>query len=186
MRYRPNKCKKLINEVKNVNKVNTGNDAAGHSNLNCMLVNARSLTRSTIDNLLNILFVDEKIDVCCITETWLKPGDQALLADIKLRGYEIVSSPRSGNKRGGGIAFLCKNYYKFKQIKTNKYFLFELLEVVFSCKSTLIRFSTIYRTGNLNIQQRSDFLNELNNTNIMTSIVLHIIIFRIVMDVKIV
>ena len=41
-----------MNEVKNVNKVNAGNDAAGHSNLNCMLVNARSLTRSTIDNLL--------------------------------------------------------------------------------------------------------------------------------------
>ena len=63
--------------------------------LNCMLVNARSLNTRTVDNLLNILFVHEKIDVCCITETWLKPGDQAVLAKIKLRGYEIISSHRA-------------------------------------------------------------------------------------------
>ena len=52
-----------------------------------MLVNARSLNTKTVVNLLTILFVDEKIDACCITETWLKPGHQAVLADIKLRGY---------------------------------------------------------------------------------------------------
>ena len=60
-----------------------------------MLVNSRSLNTRTADNLLNILFVVENIDICCITETWLKPGDQAILADIKLRGYEIISSPRA-------------------------------------------------------------------------------------------
>jgi len=88
----------------------------------CMLVNARSLDTRTVNNLLNILFVDEKIDVCCITETWLKPGDQSVLADIKLRGYEIISSPRAKNKKGGeGVAFLCKNYYKYKERKSSKF-----------------------------------------------------------------
>ena len=128
-----------------------------------MLVNARSLNKQTIDNLFNILFIDEKIDVCCITETWLKPTDQALLADIKLRGYEIVSSPRANNKRGGGIAFLCKSLYIFNEIKTSRYKFFELLEVIFKCKNTCVRFSTIYRTGNLNIFQRTLFLNELGD-----------------------
>ena len=86
-----------------------------------MLVNARSLNTRTVDNLLNILFVDEKIDVCCITETWLKPGDQAVLADIKLRGYEIISSPRARNKKGG-LAFICKNDYKYKETKSRNFF----------------------------------------------------------------
>ena len=71
-----------------------------------------SLNTRTVDNLLNTLFVDEKINVCCITETWLKPGDQALLAEIKLRGYEIISSLRARNKQGEGVAFLCKNDFK--------------------------------------------------------------------------
>ena len=44
-----------------------------------MLLNGRSLNFGTADNL---LFVDEKLDDCCITETWLKPGDQAVLADL--------------------------------------------------------------------------------------------------------
>ena len=48
--------------------------------------------------------------VCCIIETLLKPGHQAVLADIKLRGYETISSPRPQNKKGGGgVVFLCKN-----------------------------------------------------------------------------
>ena len=128
-----------------------------------MLVNARSLTNNTIDNLINILLKDEDIDVCCVTETWLKPGDQAILADINLRGYEIVSSPRE-DKRGGGIAFLCKSSCKYKEVKTHRYIFFELLEVIFNCKNNNnIRFSTIYRTGYLNIQQREHFLNELSD-----------------------
>ena len=51
-----------------------------------MLVNASSLNTTAVDNLLNNLFVDEKIDVFCITETWLKPGGQAALANTKLKG----------------------------------------------------------------------------------------------------
>ena len=91
-----------IDKLPNNNKTaSKSGDAACTSKLNCMLVNARSLNRQTVDDLLNIIFVDEKIDICSITETWLKPGDQAVLADIKLRGYEIISSPRANNKRGG-------------------------------------------------------------------------------------
>ena len=127
-----------------------------------MLVNARSLTNDTIDNLINILFKEEDVDVCCITETWLRPDDQAVIADIRLRGYDIISSPRKCRK-GGGLAFLCKNLYRFKQAQTNTYTLFELLEVAFNCKSTKVTFSTIYRTGYLNMQQRPQFLTELND-----------------------
>ena len=59
-----------------------------------MLINARSLNKETTDNLLNILFIDHNVDLCCITETWLKHDDQPVIADIKFRGYEITSFPR--------------------------------------------------------------------------------------------
>ena len=128
-----------------------------------MLINARSLTTLTVDNLFNIILHDEQIQVCCITETWLKPSNQAILADIKLRGYNIISSPRAGTKRGGGVAFLCENKYISRAIKTVKYTYFELLEVIFECKNLIIRFSTIYRTGTLNIIERAEFLDELDD-----------------------
>ena len=77
-------------------------------------------------------------------------------------GYEINSSPRARNKKGGGVTFLCKNDYKYKEIKSSKFIFFEILEVVFFCKNKVVRFSTIYRTGNLSKLDRSTFLIELN------------------------
>ena len=92
---------------------------------------------------MNILFVDEKIDVFLITETWLKPRDQAVLADIKLRGYEMIGSPSAKSKKGEEEAFLCKIYYKYEQIKSFfEFVFFEILEV-FLCKNIVDRFSTI-------------------------------------------
>ena len=63
--------------------------------LNCMQIIARSLNTRISDNLLNILFIVENIDVCCITEIWSKSGDRAVLANSKYRGYEITSSHRA-------------------------------------------------------------------------------------------
>ena len=48
-----------------------------------------------------MLFVDENINVYCITETWFKPEGQAGLAIIKLRRYEIISSNRAKNDKEG-------------------------------------------------------------------------------------
>jgi len=70
-----------------------------------MLVNARSPNTRTIDKLLNIFFVDEKTGVSCKTKNSFKPGFQVILADIKLTGYEIISSPRAKNKKGGTSSF---------------------------------------------------------------------------------
>ena len=46
----------------------------------------------------------------CLLHNWdlVKSGDQAVLADIKLRGYEIISSPKAKNKNREEVAFLCK------------------------------------------------------------------------------
>ena len=50
---------------------------------------------------------------CLLHKSFLvKTRGQAVLADIKLRGYEIISSLRARNKKGEGVAFLCKNDFK--------------------------------------------------------------------------
>ncbi len=64
--------------------------------------NARSLCNKTCGVL--ELLKDNSIDICCVTETWLRIKDSAIFAEIHDHGYDIFSAPRRG--RGGGVAFL--------------------------------------------------------------------------------
>ena len=51
---------------------------------------------------------DEKIDMCAITETWLKLDDIIHPKEIAPPGYDIISKPRSDGRVGGGVALVYK------------------------------------------------------------------------------
>ena len=68
-----------------------------------MLINTRSLNNKIYK--LTELLIEQKIDVCCVTETWLKGECGPVLANLKREGFEVVSCPRL-NKKGGGLAFI--------------------------------------------------------------------------------
>ena len=46
---------------------------------------------------------DEGINLCAVTETWLKPDDMLLPREITPPGYDILSQPRSDGRQGGGL-----------------------------------------------------------------------------------
>ena len=50
---------------------------------------------------------DLDLDICAITETWLKEDDEIGKAALKPEGYEILSSPHL-TRSGGGIAVIYK------------------------------------------------------------------------------
>ena len=54
---------------------------------------------------------DLDLDICAITETWLKENDEIGKAALKPEGYEILSSP-CPIRSGGGIAVIDKEYLK--------------------------------------------------------------------------
>ena len=62
--------------------------------MKCGLVNARSLRNKTVE--LCELIRGEYLAICCVTETWLKASDSAILAQINELNYEIISCPRKG------------------------------------------------------------------------------------------
>ena len=126
-----------------------------------MLINTRSINNKAYQ--LTELLLDQKIDVCCVTETWLREGCGPIIADIKREGYNVISCPRQ-NKKGGGTAFLCKlDKCKAKKIIRSDFKTFELLEVLLNGVSFNIRFSIIYRTGYLNVNDKLQFLKEMND-----------------------
>jgi exonuclease III len=70
-------------------------------NLKVACFNTRSLCNKTCGVL--ELLKDNAVDICCVTESWLKSKDSAIFAEIHDHGYDIFSAPRRG--RGGGVAF---------------------------------------------------------------------------------
>ena len=70
---------------------------------------------------------DLDINICAITETWLKEGDEIGKVALKPEGYEIFSSPCSV-RLGGGIAIIYKedlqitksHEYKFGTCKMHR------------------------------------------------------------------
>ena len=118
---------------------------------------------------------DKLVDICAVTETWLKQGDAAKHVEIKDYGYDILSLPRKG--RGGGVAFLFdpQRVSPIKN-KTNYYSSFEVLECVIKTKNDLLRLCVVYRSTqvatkasylqtrtSLFFEQFNDYLDDVQN-----------------------
>ena len=59
---------------------------------------------------------DEEIDLCAVTETWLKPDDMVPPREITPPGYDILSQPSSDGRQGGGFALVYNSLLKIHNI----------------------------------------------------------------------
>ena len=120
-------------------------------NLKLACFNTRSLCNKTCGVL--ELLKDNSVDICCITESWLKSKDSAIFAEIHDHGFEIFSAPRRG--RGGGVAFLF-DPARLKPIRNNttKFSSFEVLECLIKTSSQLIRLCVVYRSTQISCKER--------------------------------
>ena len=82
-------------------------------------INARSVCNKSLE--LQTYITWRSIDLCAITETWLRPDDQVSLAAITPSGYKALSKPRLEG-RGGGIALIYKKCITIKEININTEF----------------------------------------------------------------
>ena len=65
----------------------------------CLLINIRSVNNKIYK--LTELLLEQSVDICCMTETWLREHSEPAIADLKREGYNVINVPRK-NKRGGG------------------------------------------------------------------------------------
>ncbi|PIK49357.1 hypothetical protein BSL78_13780 [Apostichopus japonicus] len=88
--------------------------------------------------------MDNALDACVITETWLKGDerDEVILAELKPPGYHVKHVPRKG--RGGGIAVMHRDSILSVPNTSNSYQSFECLECVMQTTPP-VRLVTIYR-----------------------------------------
>lgn len=71
------------------------------------LVNARSLGNKTF--ILNDFIGTNKLDVFCISETWLKVEDSSPISELLPEGYLFINSPHPSGRGGGLMTIQNKN-----------------------------------------------------------------------------
>ena len=77
-----------------------------------------------------------------MSETWLRSGDSAKIAEFRNLGYNIHSSPRAG--RGGRVAIIFKDSLEVKRNNVKRYKTFEVIEGTYRANGDMLRFCYIY------------------------------------------
>ena len=123
------------------------------------MFNSRSLCNKTA-GVFEIL-QDKSIDVCFLSETWLRKNDSAKLAEIKDYGFDILHQSRPG--KGGGVAVAFKRTLNIQRCKFQSYKSFEHIECVLdSSSSGHLRLVSIYRSCTARLSNLKNFLEEFD------------------------
>ena len=130
--------------------------------------------------------VDQNIDVCAITETWIKKDDINMITkEIPPHGYHILSQPCMDGRSGGGLGMVYKDYITISSSKmTKNHNTMEYMRYSLRIKQTSIDICVIYRfpcTGVI------DFCSELaseieESINLTSNRYVYIGDFKIHMD----
>ena len=105
--------------------------------------NARSICNKTTAVL--ELLMQQNIDICFVTETWMKRNDTVKMAEIHERGFEMFNDPRKGSGGGAGFIFNLKTVHLIKN-DVKKYSSFQVLESILQTSTETLRLCVIYRS----------------------------------------
>ena len=105
-------------------------------------VNVRSLRNKTHDFVDNIL--EDKYDICMITETWLDGADDVIMTEATPSGFCFDHQPRE-QRAGGGVGLLCKQNFRPQRRPTLQKNTFEYCEWTLKIKNENILAVVIYR-----------------------------------------
>ena len=128
-------------------------------NINVGVFNSRSLCNKTAG--VFEYLSDHGIDVCFLTETWLRKGDTSKVTEIKELGYNIAHQSRQG--KGGGVAIASKRHIEITRRNSTPYKSFEHLEcTIKSATNELLRLVCVYRSCNSKYSNIADFCTEFD------------------------
>ena len=119
-------------------------------------INAWSIRSKVLD--FHEYISSRKVDLCVITESWLKPLDDLESKQIAPPGYSCISHPRSDGRIGGGIAIVFKDHIKVKNVENGQKETMECGIFMFRIRHTVINLLVIYRFPNTSM---ITFCNEL-------------------------
>ena len=137
--------------------------------VNLSLINAHLIT-SKVDQFQQEL-IELNVDMCGITETWLKHDDiDANVKEIPPPGYKILSTPRKTNQTGGRIALVYRDNYNIKLLDCPKDMdTMEFQGYHMRFNDTTLNLYVIYRIPSTSILQFCNELSLLFESNLSNS-----------------
>ena len=84
----------------------TAEDKPGDRHIKVCTVNTQSIRNKTGDVVEHVL--SNKIDICAVTETWLKPTDDATKQECQPVGYSFIDYPHQSGRVGSGTGLVCR------------------------------------------------------------------------------
>ena len=83
------------------------------------------------------------IDICAITETWLRDEDDVIKGELAPPGFSVSSHPRPG-RMGGGVALIYRDTCPLSSISSGNKPSYEYLEAAFSSGPSGLRVIVFY------------------------------------------
>ena len=123
----------------------------------CAIVNCHSVVNKTSD--FKVELIDHKLDICALTETWIREGDVTTAVQLCPEGYSAVSIPREG-KTGGGIGVVYRSDIILKSKSVYNYQSTECADFLLSFQNMSINLCVIYRPPHTSI---AAFCNDLTD-----------------------
>ncbi|KAJ8045634.1 hypothetical protein HOLleu_08678 [Holothuria leucospilota] len=113
-------------------------------NVSFCCVNTRSIRNKTTEFV--DFVIENNFDIVSVTETWIKPDDTSVIANMTPLGYSLKHAPRIGAKHGGGVALLHKSSLVVQTCGADiKFISFESLHCDIIGERSSIILLTIYR-----------------------------------------
>ena len=112
--------------------------------------------------------VNNNLDLCILTETWIKEGDTITPTRLCSNGYKSISISRQ-DKVGGGIVIVYKSELNISIARGAPYKTMESSSFIISTGNRLINLIPIYRPPDTNVLEFCNELANLLETNINSS-----------------
>ena len=95
--------------------------------------------------------MSKDIDVCAVTETWLKENEILDKKQIAPIGYSVISHPRRDNRVGGGIVMVYKDNIKVRSVLNGSCGTMQYVLFSFKVQESLINLFIIYQFPNTSV-----------------------------------
>ena len=153
----------FIKTIKNSSKSQSQLLSAPHKDLHSALINCRYVVNRTQEIQLELVL--NNLDLCILTETWIKEDDTIIPIRLCPSGYKALSISRHG-KIGGGIAIVYKSNLNISIARGQPFKTMESTCFSINTGNRLINLIAIYTPPDSNVLE---FCNELTNLLIQVS-----------------
>ena len=149
-------CKDNLSYIKCNPALKQGNS------VNLCLFNAQSARNKTLDIVDYI--IDKQIELCLITESWLRSDDSVVKGELTPDGYKLVCTQPRENRNGGGIAVIHHSNIQLKVLQSAHKNTFEFIEMLVSDGTNTLRIVVIYHPpySDKNRSTTNAFLSEFS------------------------